>query len=136
VDEGSSHQGAASEAFAELLAGSDHPLIRQAVKTVIAGAELYPMEKVVALILLPYTIGCLVGEETSETLYGRAPDKNLPSRSTQPVLKHALPPTCPKRDCYSGLFILQTFDKPLPIRHLKLDIDHPESLETGSQCSS
>jgi hypothetical protein len=77
-----------------------------------------------------------VGEETSETLYGRAPDKNLPNRSTQPVIKHALPPTYPKRDCYSGLFILQTFDKPLPIRHLKLDIDHPESLETGSQCPS
>jgi DNA invertase Pin-like site-specific DNA recombinase len=32
---------AASEAFAELLAGSERPLIRQGVKTVIAGAELY-----------------------------------------------------------------------------------------------
>jgi hypothetical protein len=76
------------------------------------------MEKVVALVLLAFTIGYLVGEELRDALYGPAPD-SLTEPPTQPASKRALPPTHPKRACFSGLFIMLKLDKPLPPTRLK-----------------
>ena len=76
------------------------------------------MEKVVALVLLAFSIGYLVGEELRDGLYG--PDPNAPTRQRAPYADaRSLPPAHPKRACYSGLFILLKMDKPLPTPHLK-----------------
>lgn len=72
------------------------------------------MERVVALVLLAFTIGFLVGEELRDWLYG-APATSLgPTRAgsadeTPPTTVH------PKRACFSGLFILLKHDQPLPL---------------------
>jgi len=81
------------------------------------------MEKVIALVLLAFTIGYLVGEELRDALYGPEPEppQTHASRSgTQPVPGR----THPKRACFSGLFILLNFEQPLPANRLKTVVKH------------
>lgn len=76
------------------------------------------MERVVALVLLAFTIGFLVGEELRDQLYG-SPSDALPPGTAQPT--SVLPPAGihPKRACFSGLFILLKHDQPLPLPQMR-----------------
>ena len=63
------------------------------------------LEQMIALVLLAYTFGVLVGEELRDVLYGEssAPATTTQPRAQSPRTRHA--PT-PKWRRYSGLFIL------------------------------
>lgn len=76
------------------------------------------MERVVALVLLAFTIGFLVGEELRDWLYGSPPDPVTHSSANAAL---AAPATAvhPKRACFSGLFILLKHDKPLPLSQMR-----------------
>ncbi len=76
------------------------------------------MEKVVALVLLAFTIGYLVGEELRDSLYGKPLDSAAPPPAS-PSAHTASEPPHPKRACYSGLFILLKFDHALTVPELK-----------------
>lgn len=76
------------------------------------------MEKVVALVLLAFTLGYLVGEELRDALYGPVP-ATLANPSSEAKPTPATPAPHPKRACYSGLFILLNFDKTVSTKRLK-----------------
>jgi hypothetical protein len=79
------------------------------------------MERVVALVLIAFTIGFLVGEELRDWLYGRPVDPSSPARTAAASMT---PPTTvhPKRACFSGLFLLLKHDQPLPLPQLRLAV--------------
>jgi hypothetical protein len=76
------------------------------------------MERVVALVLMAFTIGFLVGEEIRDQLYGSPSDPLLPGAAQPPI---ALPSASihPKRACFSGLFILLKHAQPLPLSQMR-----------------
>ena len=76
------------------------------------------MEKVVALVMLAFTIGYLVGEELRDALYGKELATHAPPPASSSA-RNATEPPHPKRACYSGLFIFLKFEHPLPITELK-----------------
>lgn len=63
------------------------------------------MEQVVAWVLLAFTLGCLVGEELRDVLYGPAPDATPPPPRRAPTKAVPQKPG-QKWKLYSGLFIL------------------------------
>ena len=67
------------------------------------------MEKMVALLLIAYTIGLLVGESLRDKMYGHSP--SAPSSSQLPTGK--------RWNLYSGLFVLikQKISLPKPVLH-------------------
>ncbi len=65
------------------------------------------MEKIVALLLLAFTIGYLVGEELRDALYGPAYPPASGPRTPPPEVN-------PKRACYSGLFVFLKVNPHLP----------------------
>lgn len=76
------------------------------------------MEKIVALVLLAFTIGYLVGEELRDHLYGPPPDLNA-APSAAAVRACPPPPTHPKRACFSGLFILLKMERAVSTTRLQ-----------------
>lgn len=63
------------------------------------------MEQVIAWALLAFTVGCMVGEELRDVLYGPAPEALTPRTSTAP--RKPVPQQPGKKwKLYSGLFIL------------------------------
>jgi hypothetical protein len=76
------------------------------------------MEKVVAIVLVAFTIGYLVGEELRDTLFGPAPEV-LADLSINTQSRRATTATHPKRACFSGLFILLKFDQTVSTTRLK-----------------
>lgn len=63
------------------------------------------MEQMVALVMLAYTLGVLVGEELRDVLFG-APPAPHPARSRTSQPPHPLRIPSPKWKLYSGLFLL------------------------------
>ncbi len=76
------------------------------------------MEKLVALVLMAFTIGLLVGEELRDELYG-SPPSPLTALSAKPAGDAAPASVHPKRACFSGLFILLKHDHPLPLSRMR-----------------
>lgn len=62
------------------------------------------MEKMVALVLLAFSIGVVVGEQTRDELYGISPDQAEPD--TQPIEGNPALRQTRKWRLYSGLFVL------------------------------
>lgn len=61
------------------------------------------MEKMIAMVLISYSIGVLVGESLRDLIYG---PEQPPSPVDEDSIESVLPPKRQKRDLYSGLFIL------------------------------
>lgn len=61
------------------------------------------MEKMIAMVLISYSIGVLVGESLRDLIYG---PEQPPSPVDEESIESVLPPKRQKRDLYSGLFIL------------------------------
>ncbi|MGC8839350.1 MAG: transposase [Anaerolineae bacterium] len=74
------------------------------------------MEQMVALVLLAYTIGLLVGEAVRDALYGAPPE---PSKAPSGVAAPAQTSACRKWHLYSGLFIFLKRKVPLPNKRLR-----------------
>ncbi|MEM3433316.1 MAG: hypothetical protein QXP27_03970 [Candidatus Methanomethyliaceae archaeon] len=78
------------------------------------------MEQMVALVLLAYTIGLLVGEAVRDALYG-APSE--PGEAHPGVAAAAQTPVHRKWQLYSGLFIFLKRKDPLPRRRVRQLLD-------------